>query len=289
MRASHREPGGAVTPFGVFRTARARRIVGGGLDSLRRSDLRAVLEFVDTAWALAGERPFCPETLVALRQLVPCDLVAYCELDRLHGSKIESFDEDGEETGDDALFWEIAGEHPLCRHQLAYGDFSATRLSDVLAQRRLAHSRVYADWFRPAGVVAEVEIGIANSRVRTRNFILDRVQGNFSARDSAVLEMVRPHLARIHDTAELRRAAGGSQPGELELLSPREAEVLELVAEGLSNAGIAERLWISPGTVKKHLDNIYARLGVRGRAAAAARYAERHIDGARRGGYGRSQ
>ena len=255
-------------------------MLSGGLESLRRSDLRAVLEFVETAWALAGERPFTPETLAAMRELVPCDLVGYCELDRLNGCTLECFDTDDGASADDALFWEIAGEHPLCRHQLAYRDFSATRLSDVLARRRLANSRVYADWFRPVGIVAEIEIGIARSRVRTRNFILDRTEGDFSARDRAVLELARPHLARIHDATELRRAAGASGQGELERLSPREAEVLELVAAGLSNAAIAERLWISPGTVKKHLDNIYARLGVRGRAAAAARYAGRHIDGA---------
>ena len=46
--------------------------------------------------------------------------------------------------------------------------------------------------------------------------------------------------------------------------------MLELVAAGLTNAAIAERLWISPGTVKKHLDNVYAKLGVRNRAAAVA-------------------
>ena len=53
-------------------------------------------------------------------------------------------------------------------------------------------------------------------------------------------------------------------------LTAREREILELVAEGKSNAEIAERLWISRGTVRKHLDNIYAKLQVHTRTAAAA-------------------
>jgi len=47
-----------------------------------------------------------------------------------------------------------------------------------------------------------------------------------------------------------------------ELLSTRELEVLTLVAEGMSNAQIARRLYIAEGTVKRHLTNIYAKLGV---------------------------
>ncbi len=53
-------------------------------------------------------------------------------------------------------------------------------------------------------------------------------------------------------------------------LSPREAEVLSLLTTGVTNAAIAERLHVSPGTVKKHLDNVYRKLGVQGRVQAVA-------------------
>jgi RNA polymerase sigma factor (sigma-70 family) len=56
--------------------------------------------------------------------------------------------------------------------------------------------------------------------------------------------------------------------GEIEALTAREREVLLLVADGLTNAEVAERLWISPGTVRRHLENVYAKLGVRTRTAA---------------------
>jgi DNA-binding CsgD family transcriptional regulator len=53
-------------------------------------------------------------------------------------------------------------------------------------------------------------------------------------------------------------------------LTAREREILDLVAEGHTNGEIAALLWISTGTVRKHLDNLYAKLGVHTRTAAAA-------------------
>ena len=53
-------------------------------------------------------------------------------------------------------------------------------------------------------------------------------------------------------------------------LSEREAEVLALVAAGLSNGEVAGELAVAPATVKKHLENVYGRLGVRSRGAAVA-------------------
>jgi DNA-binding CsgD family transcriptional regulator len=238
------------------------------MEGVRAPDLHAVLEFVEFAWARAGEQAFPLETLEALARVIPCDSVGYSDLDRLNRRTIEYVGTD--DAGDDALFWDIVGEHPLCRHQQAYADFSATRLSDVISRRQLVGTRVYADWFRPDGVVAEMEVGIVRSRARTRNFVLSRTQGDFSARDVAVLALIAPHLARIHETTQLRHVANLVEPGNIGRLTTREAEVIELVAAGLTNAAIAERLWISPGTVKKHLDNVYAKLGVANRTAAVA-------------------
>ena len=58
-------------------------------------------------------------------------------------------------------------------------------------------------------------------------------------------------------------------------LTGREVEVLRLVAEGLSNAQVAERLYLSPRTVDQHLRSIYNKLGVSSRTAAA-RFAVDH-------------
>jgi DNA-binding NarL/FixJ family response regulator len=60
---------------------------------------------------------------------------------------------------------------------------------------------------------------------------------------------------------ELLAARRAEDP--LDVLSPREREVLSLMAEGRSNAGIARRLWVTDGTVEKHVKSILAKLSIR--------------------------
>jgi LuxR family maltose regulon positive regulatory protein len=69
------------------------------------------------------------------------------------------------------------------------------------------------------------------------------------------------------------RPASVQQP-LIEPLSERELEVLRLVADGLSNREIADRLFVSVGTVKTHVHNILGKLGVEGRPRAIARARE---------------
>ena len=61
------------------------------------------------------------------------------------------------------------------------------------------------------------------------------------------------------------------------VLTRREQQVVLLVAEGLTNAEIAQQLWISPGTVRRHLENVFAKLGVHTRTATVARTRDREL------------
>src|SRR5215216_7597622 len=79
--------------------------------------------------------------------------------------------------------------------------------------------------------------------------------GRDTGGDNVVLTMPRGFLERMGE-------------GPMETLSERETEVLVLAARGLSNERIAEHLHLAPSTVKRHLANIYLKIGVRSRSEA---------------------
>ena len=61
------------------------------------------------------------------------------------------------------------------------------------------------------------------------------------------------------------------RPSSEDMLTARERDVMRCVEDGLSNAEIARELWIQPTTVRKHLENIFAK-GVRSRTAALSKF-----------------
>src|ERR1700742_4883159 len=69
--------------------------------------------------------------------------------------------------------------------------------------------------------------------------------------------------ASVVDPAVVQELVSGRRRNDpLAVLSPRELEVLELMAEGRSNAGIARRIWVTEGTVEKHVRSILTKLGL---------------------------
>lgn len=112
-----------------------------------------------------------------------------------------------------------------------------------------------------AELLAEDTPDVARSEARTA---LDSFQRIGATRDADATALL---LRRLGEKARTWHRAAGS-------LTKRQCEVLSLVAEGLSNAQIAERLYISPRTVEHHVSNILASLNLNSRTEAAA-YAHR--------------
>ncbi|WP_052397672.1 helix-turn-helix transcriptional regulator [Streptomyces sp. NRRL F-5123] len=125
---------------------------------------------------------------------------------------------------------------------------------------------VYADVYRRVGADDQLAMafpaGTENGVRRRVCVAVNRSGSDFGDADLEVAALLRPRLGRsfgrLHRTPPARA-----------LVSRREAEVLTLLAHGLTNEQIAHRLAISPRTVDKHLEHAYPKLGVCGRVEAA--------------------
>jgi DNA-binding NarL/FixJ family response regulator len=80
--------------------------------------------------------------------------------------------------------------------------------------------------------------------------------------------MIAPAVTRRLIAEFARRAPRAEPPAGLDELTPRELEVLRLLARGLSNAEIARELWLGEATVKTHLSRVLAKLRLRDRVQA---------------------
>jgi DNA-binding CsgD family transcriptional regulator len=110
---------------------------------------------------------------------------------------------------------------------------------------------------------------------RARSIYLERSGANYTDREVAMLAALRPFLIRTRRAASDRRRAAAAPT----VLTPREVEVLDWIAIGKTNREIAGLLFISPFTVRQHVENIFEKLGVTTRAAAVA--AHRGLPGQR--------
>lgn len=116
-------------------------------------------------------------------------------------------------------------------------------------------------------ILAYAEMGTAG--YVTRNHSIDELVRTIESAAAGELRC-SPRIAAALSRRVAQLAAEVEQDGKPELLSAREAEITELLAQGLSNQEIAHRLCIALATVKNHVHNILEKLHVRGRADAGA-------------------
>jgi DNA-binding NarL/FixJ family response regulator len=123
----------------------------------------------------------------------------------------------------------------------------------------------------------ELEAPYEAARVRVLIGLGCRALGDEEAA-AMELDAARAEFARLGAAPDLARLAGLAAtpaPNETHGLTPRELEVLRLLATGRTNHAIAEDLVLAEKTVHRHVSNIFTKLGVSSRAAATA-YAYEH-------------
>ena len=170
------------------------------------------------------------------------------------------------------------------------------RISDLMSRREWRASPVWAEALRDTDDQLGVVVGRRAGTLR--NVVVSRSGRPFTDRERELVRLAARHVAVAAGRVRPGRAVGLQmlpRPGWVPLsgrcgqtgserpagpalpalpaLSPREQEVLRLVAGGLTDAQVARQLGLSPRTVSKHLERVYARLGVPNRAAAVARWA----------------
>jgi DNA-binding CsgD family transcriptional regulator len=138
------------------------------------------------------------------------------------------------------------------------------RLSEA-ADAYTAAVSTAATWMRPA-TLATAHVGAARCLVATGD-----VDGARQHAEQAASLLAHWAGWRVDELRAVQRrlglAHGPAGPGQL---TARETEVVALLAEGLTNAEVASRLYISPKTAAVHVSNILAKLGMSSRAEAAA-------------------
>ncbi|SMQ86184.1 DNA-binding response regulator, NarL/FixJ family, contains REC and HTH domains [Devosia lucknowensis] len=164
------------------------------------------------------------------------------------------------------------------RVQTENGTRSISRsFAEVLTRGAVQHIRI--DREDPRYDVA-VKYDFDNATVVPITFDAEtRGAASFSG-DPADLDEIAPSL-RIVCYALLTQARllGGTPVPTASLLTPRERQVMELSAEGLTSEGVANRLGMSARTVNQHLDNVSAKLGTRNRVHTVAEAIRRGLLG----------
>lgn len=161
---------------------------------------------------------------------------------------------------DRAAFDRHFHEHPLVRFHAYQGGRVPQRITDSVPFEQFRRTALYNDYYRRIRIDHAIALPIYVRDGLLVSFVLNRTRRDFTERERALLEVLRPHLAKIYQRI--------NTVGQL---TARETEVLRWVAAGKSNAQIGAILRISARTVQKHLQNIYDKLGVESRTAAAMR------------------
>jgi DNA-binding CsgD family transcriptional regulator len=177
----------------------------------------------------------------------------------------------------------VVHEHPVIRKLMETRDGSAKAISDFLSRRTFQSSNLYQQFYRKHRTEDQLSIAALFEPNWLVGLVWNRDTWGFTDREKAVANALRAtlfqtywHLRQLDAFAIARNGLRLQQQVRPTLvsalmakgLSRREAEVAAIVAEGGSNCEIAAALGICEGTVRKHVNRLFLKLGVHNRSAA---------------------
>lgn len=237
------------------------------VEGVRSADLHRLLAVVDAARSGEAQEGLPEGVLSFARELVDCDLVSFVEFDPVRQRDyLDQHVPDEETDYGSPLFWGLYWDCAHCCYPDRSGDLlSVTTVSDFYTPRQFHNIGMYTDYFGPLGIEADAVVCLSAPSGRNRRLVFFRGPGpDFDSRDRMLLSLLRPHLNELYQELARRRQA-------VPELTSRQWELMHLLAAGRTNADIARELVVSISTVRKHLENIFARLGVTNRTAAIAK------------------
>ena len=252
--------------------------------ALSDGDVQAMLDFLYLAGEVEGPEAFTEPVLRAFRALIRSDRGGVCNVfagldprsDPERRTVLDFASIDCDWCVDVDLFWDDAWDE-ACRQFVERNEIvpphprfmlRPVRQSDVVTYREQRRNELWwhvARHFGDDGVI--LWLPAPDEGVLRRISFGSQKRGGVTERDVRILELLTPQIGQMYRRAARRRAV--SEPTR-NGLTPREYEVIHLVGEGKTNQEIARVLWLSPHTVRKHLENVYEKLEVTNRTAALA-------------------
>jgi DNA-binding CsgD family transcriptional regulator len=249
---------------------RARRILEGVLE-VKERQLRSAFELLYDAASHDGTEPFPREFLERLARIIPADaIVGYHDaFVGTGGRTVEAVEIPAGAVSVEILenAFRLSSEDPL-NHCRRAREHRVLKLSDFFTPRQLRKLDHYWAVWHPLGIDDSLRVWLPAPAGRTRTLYLERSKRQFTESDRSLLEVLRPSLVRLLGAALARRKPSD---GRRTPLTNRESEILEWVARGKTTREIAAALFLSPHTVRKHVENILEKLQVETRSAAVAR------------------
>ncbi|MEV4248011.1 helix-turn-helix transcriptional regulator [Streptosporangium canum] len=154
--------------------------------------------------------------------------------------------------------------HPLIQHYVRTADRRPLAITDLMSLSRWRSSATGSDIHAVTGFYDHLALPLLSPSGTMRAFALGRDDGAFTGQEREFVEKLHPLLIAMDHRARLSRS-----PAAQSRLTPREEQVLELIAAGLTRQVAARRLRISIRTLDKHLEAVYRKLGVNSHIQAA--------------------